>query len=171
MAEFTEVMRQARRMCEAFSEGNCDECPIGDAKVKVLACGITVTSEKECEEVERRVMQWAATHSELAYPSWNEWYKQNFPAEYNDSKRICPRIFGDGKNCYRETDCDRCRNGLIPADIAKKLGIKPITPNNPVPDHDGCDKCKYEDKSCNDEPCKRCRGNIGEPAPDLWEEG
>lgn len=123
MAEFIEVMRQARRMCEAFSDGHCSECPIGDAKV--LACGITVTSEMDCEEVERRVMQWAAAHPEIAYPSWNEWYKKNFPAQYYDSKRICPMIFGDGKNCYRETDCDRCRNRLIPADIAEKLGIKP----------------------------------------------
>lgn len=124
MAEFIEVMRQARRMCEAFNDGHCRECPVGDAKM--IECGITATSEMECEEVERRVMQWAAAHPELEYPSWNEWYKKNFPTEYYDSKRICPRIFGDGKNCYRENDCDRCRNNLIPADIAKKLGIKLI---------------------------------------------
>lgn len=123
MAEFTEVMRQARRMCESFSDGHCSECPIGDANV--LECGITVTSGMDCEEVERCVMQWAEAHPEHAYPSWNEWYRQNFPAAYYNSKRICPMVFGDGKNCYRETDCDRCRNHRIPADIADKLGIKP----------------------------------------------
>lgn len=112
MAEFIEVMRQAKRMCEAFSDGHCSECPIGDTKE--LECGITVTSEMDCEEVERRVMQWAEEHPEPVYPT---------------------------------------------------------TADKPVPEHDGCDKCKYEHMSCNDEPCKRCRGNIGEPAPDLWEEG
>ena len=60
MAEFTYIMEQAKRMCKTFSDGNCSECPIGNADV--LECWITVTSEMDCEEVERRVMQWAAEH-------------------------------------------------------------------------------------------------------------
>lgn len=123
MTEFIEVMRQARRMCEAFSDGHCSECPIGNAKV--LECGITVTSEMDYEEVERRVMQWAAAHPESKYPSWNEWYRENFPDAYYDGKRICPVIFGCKKNCDSETDCDKCRDRPIPDDIAEKLGIKP----------------------------------------------
>lgn len=122
MAEFTEVMKQARRMCETFSGVHCSECPIGNAEV--LECGIMAMSEMECEEVERRVMQWAKEHPDPVYPTWNEWYRKNFPDAYYNSKRICPMVFGDGKNCYRETDCDRCRNNRIPADIADKLGIK-----------------------------------------------
>lgn len=158
MAQFSEVMRKARRMCEAFRDGHCSECPIGD--IEGLECGITPMADMDCAEVERRVMQWAAAHTELAYPSWNEWYKKNFPTEYYDSKRICPMIFGDGKNCYRETDCDRCRNGLIPADIAEKLGIKPITPNKPAPEHDGCEGCRYFDLEEEDEPCAHCKGTA-----------
>lgn len=123
MAQFIEVMRQAKRMCEAFRDGHCNKCPIGNADA--LECGITVTSEMDCEEVERRVMQWAKEHPELGYPTWNEWFRNNFPDEYYNNKRICPMVFGDGKNCYRETDCDSCRNNRIPADIADKLGIKP----------------------------------------------
>lgn len=61
MAQFSEVMRQARMMCESFRDGHCSECPIGDANA--LECGITATSEMDCEEVERRVMQWAAEQS------------------------------------------------------------------------------------------------------------
>ena len=38
MAQFSEVMRQAKRMCESFSDG-CRECPISDADE--LECGIT----------------------------------------------------------------------------------------------------------------------------------
>ena len=70
MSEFTEVMRQAKRMYKAFSDGHCCECPIGGADV--LECGITGTSEMDCKEVERRVMQWAAKHPEPMYPTWDE---------------------------------------------------------------------------------------------------
>ena len=167
MAEFTEVMRQARRMCEAFRDGHCSECPIGNAKV--LECGITVMSEMDCEETERRVMQWAAEHPEPVYPTWSEWQNRMFPDAHRDAT---PCQFGsmDRFNCAKKT-CYECMEQQIPADIAEKLGIKPITSDKHVPAHDGCDKCKYEHMSCNDEPCKRCRGNIGEPAPDLWEDG
>lgn len=123
MAQFSEVMRQAKRMCESFSDGHCSECPIGDANV--LECGITVTSEMDCEEVERRVMQWAKEHPETVYPTWNEWYEENFPDAYYDGKHICPVIFSDEKCCDIEMDCDKCRDRPIPAEIAEKLGIKP----------------------------------------------
>ena len=123
MSEFTDVMEQAKRMCKAFSDGHCSECPVGDANA--LECGITVTSEMDCKDVERRVMQWAAKHPEQVYPSWNEWYRQNFTDAYCDGKRMCPMIFGGGENCDSETDCDKCRDTPIPADIAEKLGIKP----------------------------------------------
>ena len=121
MAEFTEVMRHARRMCESFSDGHCSECPIGNAKV--LECGITVTSEMDCEEVERRVMQWAQEHPEPVYPTWREWQNSTFKDAH---KHITPCAFGsrdrfkcEGKTCYV------CMDQQIPADIAKKLGIKP----------------------------------------------
>lgn len=123
MAQFSEVMRQAKRMCKAFGDGHCSECPIGHANA--LECEITVTSGMDCEEVERRVMQWAAKHPEPVYPTWDEWYRKNFPDAYRDGKRMCPMIFGGGENCDSETDCDKCRDTPIPADIAEKLGIKP----------------------------------------------
>lgn len=121
MAKFVEVMRQAKRMCESFSDGHCSECPIGDADA--LECGITVTSEMDCEEVERRVMQWAAEHPELVYPTWDEWQNSTFPDAAID---ITPCTFGsyDRFKCS-ETPCDKCMKRQIPADIAEKLGIKP----------------------------------------------
>ena len=121
MAQFIEVMRQAKRMCEAFNDSDCRECPIGDADE--LECGITVTSEMDCEEVEHRVMQWAAEHPEPVYPTWREWQNSTFP---DADTRISPCTFGskdrfkcDGKTCYE------CKLEPIPADIAEKLGIKP----------------------------------------------
>lgn len=121
MAQFTEVMRQVRRMCESFSDGHCSECPIGNANS--LECGITVTSGMDCEEVERRVMQWAAKHPEAAYPTWSEWQNRMFPDADVD---ICPCEFGskDRLKCNEKT-CYQCIAEPIPADIAEKLGIKP----------------------------------------------
>lgn len=118
MAQFTEVMRQAKRMCETFRDGHCSECPIGDAKV--LACGITVTSEMDCEEVERRVTQWAAEHPEPVYPTWEDSWKRLFPEAITaPCIRLC-----FGKKCTF-VDCGDCGKQHIPADIAEKLGIKP----------------------------------------------
>lgn len=121
MAQFSEVMRQARRMCESFSDGDCSECPIGD--VKVLECGITVTSRMDCEEVERRVMQWAAEHPERVYPTWREWQNSTFP---DAGRYIMPCEF-ESKNRFKcnEKTCYQCVTEPIPADIAEKLGIKP----------------------------------------------
>lgn len=121
MSEFTEVMKQARRMCKAFSDGHCSECPIGNANA--LECGITVTSEMDCEEVERRVMQWAAENPEPRYPTWREWQKSMFPDAYGG---ISPCAFGGlGRFNCAEIACNECRERQIPADIAEKLGIKP----------------------------------------------
>ena len=122
MSEFTEVMRQAKRMCKAFSDGHCSECPIGGADV--LECGITVTSEMDCKEVERRVMQWASKHPEPVYPTWDEWQNSVFPDAEMD---ITPCAFGSWNrlNCSLEETCVTCMEQQIPADIAEKLGIKP----------------------------------------------
>lgn len=121
MAQFSEVMRHARRMCESFRDGHCSECPIGNANA--LECGIKVTSGMDCEEVERRVMQWAAKHPEPVYPTWAEWQDSTFPDAHTP---IRPCEFGskrrfkcDGKTCYE------CKLEPIPADIAERLGIKP----------------------------------------------
>ena len=121
MSEFTDVMEQAKRMCKAFSDGHCSECPIGNANA--LECGIPVTSGMDCEEVERRVMQWAAEHPEPVYPTWDEWQNSVFPDAEID---MTPCAFGsrDRLNCLEKT-CSTCKEQQIPADIAEKLGIKP----------------------------------------------
>ena len=121
MAQFSEVMQQAKRMCEAFRDGHCSKCPIGYADA--LECGIMATSEMDCEEVERRVMQWAAEHPEPVYPTWREWQNSTFP---NTSRHILPCEF-ESKNRFKckEKTCYQCIAEPIPADIAEKLGIKP----------------------------------------------
>lgn len=173
MFEFTEVMRQARRMCETFCDGNCSKCPIGNAKA--LECGITVTSEMDFKEVERRVMQWAAEHPEPVYPSWEEGWRQLFP-EADIRHTLCPEVFGDKYRCdwcHDDNDiCDECLERPMPAEVAEKLGVKPIAPEKP-PKHD-CDTCKFERRKGTDEPCVKCKHCIDceesiITAPDLWE--
>lgn len=57
-------------------------------------------------------------------------------------------------------------------EVAEKLGIKPITTAKAVPEHDGCEGCRWTDKDEDEEPCKNCCGVMGRggSAPDLWEE-
>lgn len=114
MAEFTTVLKQLRRMC---ANNACNDCPVYDKYCRVLG----IMSESE---VERIVMHWAAEHPEPKYPTWEEWQKETFPEA---ADKICPLMFTDFKSadCNKERLCAECRTQHIPAQIAKKLGIKP----------------------------------------------
>jgi hypothetical protein len=61
MAEFQEVMKQAKRMCDA----NCEKCPLRD--VVGNTCPVAVIGDDEVAEIERAVMDWAAKNSELRF--------------------------------------------------------------------------------------------------------
>ena len=116
-------------------------------------------------------MDWAAEHPEPVYPNWEEGWRQIFPdAKYTP----CPGNFGIKyivPDCaYRV--CTDCKSSPMPAEVAEKLGIKPIAPEKPAPEHDGCEGCKWCSKTENDEPCVNCRGTSyrgGDEKPDLWE--
>ena len=118
MAEFHEVVKEFNRMDRTFSR-NCKDCPmpgrnIGQCRKLLL---------ENPETYGHIVMHWAADHPEPKYPTWNEWWCTNFP---NADRNLCPRIFGLRKmqECPA-LKCDECRAHPIPAEIAKKLGIKP----------------------------------------------
>ena len=76
------------------------------------------------EAIQRIVMDWANKHPESRYPSWEEWWRREFPAADN---AIYPCAFGIRERfaCFGN-GCETCRSQPIPADIAEKLGIKPI---------------------------------------------
>ena len=129
MAEFTEVMRQAKRMCSSFGEGCCDDCPLNSA-IQVdtdcyrnLCICVAGGFEEAYKLIEERVMQWAAEHPEPVYPTWREWQNSTFPDAEID---ITPCTFGsrDRFKCDYKT-CTECTEQQIPAAIAEKLGIKP----------------------------------------------
>ena len=124
MAEFQEVMKQAKRMCKA----NCEECPLSHTVGSI--CPIAVTGNDEIAEIERIVMGWAKENPEPRYPTWKEWQDTNFP---NNDALMRPCIFESEEyfGCRKlEIGCEECMNKPIPADIAEKLGIKPIGGKN-----------------------------------------
>ena len=165
MAEFVDVMRQAKRMCAAYG-GMCKirNCPMVNGE----ACRFAADQDDvDYNEVERIIMVWAAEHPAPRYPTWSEWQNSTFPNRHRD---VSPCEFDDARrfNCAL-MKCDECMDEPIPADIAAKLGIKPI--------NEGCENCKYTDKAEDEEPCVRCRHTQPEGSarwaemPDLWEEG
>ena len=120
MAEFTEVMRQAERMCKA--QKVCSGCNL---EVRG-GCAFNVAKGADYAAVEKNVMNWAQAHPEPTYPSWYDWQKSNFP---NAKVTICPMVFGC--ECkYVEAQCPECVRKPIPAEIARKLGIAPNVKKN-----------------------------------------
>lgn len=120
MAEFAEVMRQARRMCkEQQNIDCCVRCPINKNGCMVVADAEYV----DYADAEQEIMHWAAEHPEPVYPTWEDGWKQLFP----EAKYVpCPDgYFGVDSHCGRYDGCNQCKASPMPADIAKKLGIKP----------------------------------------------
>lgn len=122
MSEFTEVMRQARRMCK--TKEDCESCPLWDtAKFFCKIDNTTCYSDSDDSAIENIVMQWAAEHPETVYPTWREWQRAVFP---DVTSRIQPCMFLSKQKlgCANST-CLVCASKPIPADIAEKLGIRP----------------------------------------------
>lgn len=125
MAEFVEVMRQYGRMCGVERPRRCVSCKLsyGNNDMKLSCENFTM---KYPEETEKIVLEWATEHPEPKYPSWNEAWKQLFPdSQYPDVpclKYMLPS--NHPQTC--SVGCYECSTRPIPADIAEKLGIKPL---------------------------------------------
>ena len=109
MAEFEEVVRQFRRMCE--TQG-CDGCPM------YPACNIGQCRKiafQRPNEFEAKVMKWAQEHPEPIYPTWGEWFV---------SEGLLPDEWDSLTSAY--VYCvQNLLQSPISADSAQKLGIKP----------------------------------------------
>lgn len=124
--EFSEVMKQVNRMCMTYLGDQCRKCPLN----RCDNCEMDIYSESRftaqaAQKLESIATDWAKEHPELVYPSWDEGWKQIFPDALCTP---CPANYG-GKykniSCA-SVSCERCRERPIPAEIAEKLGIKPI---------------------------------------------
>ena len=123
--------------CQPQCGKGCDKCPAGKLRSANGVCLVRrIAKADNCEEQIEGLRAWAEEHPAPKYPTWREWYTTTFP----NVKRffICPGHFGDGDiNACGNYHCGECVNRPIPADIAAKLGIKPITMAKVVPAHDG----------------------------------
>lgn len=118
MAEFIEVMRQARRLCDA--QRNCSRCPLRSEEGTYCG-GIDTLRDRDDATTEKTVLAWAAAHPEAVYPSWAEYQDEMFP---DHTRKICPMMFGvECLSC--NAVCEDCRNKPMPAEIAEKLGVRP----------------------------------------------
>lgn len=107
MAEFKEVCKQWRRMCEEIQRCSAEndeccalQCALGNNPV----CGELIdATDKDLENAENVIMKWAKEHPEPVYPTWAEYLM----------------------HVYQDVSYARILGETIPADIAQKLGIEP----------------------------------------------
>lgn len=121
--EFTEVMKQWRRMCDMHT---CSRNKIAGLLVCPIVCQ---HSGYPCEEdpidwteeatrsFEEIIMAWAAEHPEPVYPTWGEWF-----VEHGD-------LVDGWQNATNSAWMANTALSIfmkpIAADIAQKLGIEP----------------------------------------------
>ena len=123
--EFVEVMRQARRLCEMEE---CRKCPLYNFSAGDCMMTLSYSCETDVDygEAEKIILQWAKENPEPVYPSWEEAWKQLFP---DGESTPCLRCYGKKYHTVRclqvPSSCSECKNRPMPAEIAKKLGIKP----------------------------------------------
>lgn len=118
MAEFQDVMKQWRRMCDKMREQGdwCQSaiCPLGGK------CQFPSTTDSVT--VEKIVMEWAAENPEPVYPSWDEWL-----LSVGGGKEQTYEVHGYSGNT-EVVDFETqviALNEPIPAETAKRLGVKP----------------------------------------------
>ena len=120
MAEFAEVMRHVKRMCDATVSERCPECTLWRPETE--SCSLYGDDDGvDYADMERRVMAWAADHQEPMYPSWREAWQSLFPY----AEELCPgKLFGE--DCPEGMLCTECRERPMSKKVAEKLGIRPI---------------------------------------------
>lgn len=111
MAEFQEVVEEAKRMCWHYTQKEShDGCPM------YPACNVSQCRKIAFErpaEFEGRVMQWAADHPEPQFPMWWEWLFSIGAVTRKVQPDVAAMLIDTGLL------------DPIPADIAEKLGIEP----------------------------------------------
>ena len=122
MAEYVEVMRQARRICA--SEKECKKCLMWNSQGSYCRTDVLRSSEDDAG-TEQIVMDWVEAHPEAVYPTWDEYQDEMFP---NHTRGICPMAFGVRCPNGDRADalaCADCRSKPMPAEIAEKMGLEP----------------------------------------------
>ena len=136
--------------CQPQCGKGCDKCPAGKLRSANGACLVRrIAKVDNCEEQIEGLKAWAAEHPAPRYPTWREWQESTFSGA---TASVFPCSYASREDLGCCGVCDICRNEPIPADIAAKLGIKPITTAKDVPEHDGCEGCRWMNKHEDEEP-------------------
>ena len=125
MAEFQEVMRQWRRMCDTYTTDDaiscCKGCPMAER-----GCGsIYETGNADPDVIERKTMTWAAENPEPVYPTWAEWLLKVGAARRVPIGDPWPVELPDGSMLETRYETVVKENERIPAYIAEPLKIEP----------------------------------------------
>lgn len=120
MAEFVQIMKDWRRMCQHMEkmggDRSCDICPLGRCNAIYEDDGNT-----DYAEIGEKVLTWAAEHPEPVYPTWIDWLMSEGVIPTND---IAANSTDSGVRAGMFYVTSKAF-GPIPADIAQKLGIEP----------------------------------------------
>lgn len=116
--------------CQPQCDKGCDKCPAGKLRSANGVCLVLrIARVDNCEEQIEGLKAWAAEHPAPRYPTWREWQGRTFP---DASDLIGPCSFAPMERFGCENlrgRCRECRGEPIPADIAAKLGIRPMEEN------------------------------------------
>lgn len=132
MCEFTEIVKQANRMCLFYKD--CVVCPVhaevmnrkGEYKYE---CGLNQLFTTNVELLEAKILRWAKEHPEYTYPSWESAWKEAFPKANTDC--LCPKnFFGISLPYCKTIPCDQCIKHPMEEKIAKRLCINPRSNDN-----------------------------------------
>ena len=113
MSDFVKTMRDWRRMCNAFVKQYNNDCCKYCRLDHLKSCGAIWEIEKGTYgNIDETVEAWAAENPEPQYPTWLQWLTEQ-------------GVISAGGQWNKAFD-------PIPADIAKKLGLKPKGGGNDV---------------------------------------
>lgn len=111
--------------CQPQCGKGCDKCPAGKLRSANGVCLVRrIAKVDNCEEQIEGLKAWAAEHPAPRYPTWREWQHSMFP-DADEKMHPCSFLSYTECGCKRSS-CNECRERPIPADIAEKLGIRPI---------------------------------------------
>lgn len=119
MAEFSEIIKQFKRMCWYYSRDKGQKsCPICTSYPNCNIGQCRKIAFEKPAHFAATVMRWAAENPEPVYPAWGEWLEKQGVVK----TILSPRYKENGASYY---ELMYEITNPIPADIAQKLGLQP----------------------------------------------
>lgn len=124
MAEYNDVIKHFKRMCRYYNNrATQNDCPL---YCKGHGCNISHCRMLAFDDVKFQnvVMTWAENHKEPVYPTWREYLQEQgiLDVEYIPA---ASSTTSTSKSYVQTVKTLAPFYRSIPADIAKKLGVKP----------------------------------------------